>query len=514
MQRSILLLCVLLGACSNDSPSSADAAPDARIDSGARDGTVVDSAVVDSALDAALGDASSADHTIGDGASPDGASSDAAQADAGAPRTPFTDRLNWFASIGFLAEVRDLAAAGNLLYMVGSADNGSDLHYARSAQNGQWIGAADYGSSPPSALAAVAADSQAIYVAGFYSGQAALPGTKVTVASKGQRDGFYTKFLPSTTPTDTKEQWLRRGICAADHSFNDIAVAGATLAVVGQFSQTLETFLLTGQSGSTLVAGGSVDGLVVSAKAGDGQLSWARQLGTTGQTVSAERVAIDSQGNIIVAGRFSGSTVFETTKLTTRGGADIFVIKLDASGKQLWAQAAGGSGNDRVTGIGVDGSGNVYLAGWSDGDFKPLGGAGWTSAGGDDGWALSLDASGNLRWGQPIAGPGDERLRAMAVIGSKVYLGGSFNKQLRLGGDVLTPRGMADALLVGLDASTGNVVEAEGFGSLKDDTVSAMATTGQALFIAGQRDDQITIRGKTYGAPFGGGMFFQASFKP
>ena len=44
---------------------------------------------------------------------------------------------------------------------------------------------------------------------------------------------------------------------------------------------------------------------------------------------------------------------------------DAFVIKLDANGNLVFATFLGGSGQDRATSIGVDGAGNIYVAGIS-----------------------------------------------------------------------------------------------------------------------------------------------------
>ena len=62
----------------------------------------------------------------------------------------------------------------------------------------------------------------------------------------------------------------------------------------------------------------------------------------------ARWMALDSSGNILTAGYFAGSVDFDpgdgVANLTSAGGNDLFVSKLDSSGNYLWAKRMGGSG--------------------------------------------------------------------------------------------------------------------------------------------------------------------------
>ena len=56
-------------------------------------------------------------------------------------------------------------------------------------------------------------------------------------------------------------------------------------------------------------------------------------------------VAVDSSGNVYTTGFFSGTVDFDpgagTTNLTSNGGNDVFVLKLDSSGNLATPRAAG-----------------------------------------------------------------------------------------------------------------------------------------------------------------------------
>lgn len=76
-------------------------------------------------------------------------------------------------------------------------------------------------------------------------------------------------------------------------------------------------------------------------------------------------IATDSQGNVYVAGRFSGTATFGNVNapLTSTGVEDAFLAKYNNQGELQWTLKFGGSGFDEANGVGVDASGNIYVAG-------------------------------------------------------------------------------------------------------------------------------------------------------
>jgi uncharacterized protein (TIGR03437 family) len=87
------------------------------------------------------------------------------------------------------------------------------------------------------------------------------------------------------------------------------------------------------------------------------------------QVTTGEAVALDSQGNIYVAGM--------TASQANAGVASAFVNKLTPDGSQLiYTINFGGSGYTAVTGLAVDGAGSAYVAGYtSSPDFPVTSGA-------------------------------------------------------------------------------------------------------------------------------------------
>jgi len=145
-------------------------------------------------------------------------------------------------------------------------------------------------------------------------------------------------------------------------------------------------------------------------------LAWNTFLGGTAKDWGYD-IAIDQSGNSYVAGTSDSS--WGTPLMAFQDTRDVFVVKLSPDGTLLWQTFLGGMGIDEASGIVIDGSGYVYVAGMSAGTWgapvnprngKPTdafvakldsnGAVCWnTFVGGDlenSGYGIALDGSGNL----------------------------------------------------------------------------------------------------------------------
>lgn len=84
-------------------------------------------------------------------------------------------------------------------------------------------------------------------------------------------------------------------------------------------------------------------------------------------------VCVDQQNSVFLAGRFSESISFGNNTLTSKGGTDIFLTKLNALGNVVWANSYGDVQNDQANRVIVNNNGIVYLGGIFRGkvDFDP-----------------------------------------------------------------------------------------------------------------------------------------------
>lgn len=93
-----------------------------------------------------------------------------------------------------------------------------------------------------------------------------------------------------------------------------------------------------------------------------GDVLWARALGGPGNQF-AGGLAVDSIGNIYLAGSFQNQITIGSETLTSRGGEDIFVAKLNADGVPLWTKQIGYSGRDTSPGVKLTRQGELLVFG-------------------------------------------------------------------------------------------------------------------------------------------------------
>lgn len=88
----------------------------------------------------------------------------------------------------------------------------------------------------------------------------------------------------------------------------------------------------------------------------------------------------DQFGNIYIGGKFENTKDFSpsagTYNVTSAGGSDIFIQKIDSLGNLVWLKQFGGADSDQLGGLTLDADGNIYHYGVFEGnaDLDPGGG--------------------------------------------------------------------------------------------------------------------------------------------
>jgi uncharacterized protein (AIM24 family) len=169
------------------------------------------------------------------------------------------------------------------------------------------------------------------------------------------------------------------------------------------------------------------------------------------------RVAVDSSGNVLLAGSFDGTLDLGGGTMTDTSQGDLFVAKFAANGAHVWSQSYTNGdplGFQGAEGITVDSADNVIVAGDLEGSVNMGGG---TLAGQADVYVAKLNSSGVHQWSQkfgdpPPATPDYQHLMALAVDGSdNVLLMGAFYGTIDFGGGPLS--GSFDTFVAKLNAS-------------------------------------------------------------
>ena len=266
-----------------------------------------------------------------------------------------------------------------------------------------------------------------------------------------------------TSTNSSEARWM-----ALDSSGNIITA--------GYFKGTIDFDPGVGVANLTSAGDGDI---FVSKLDSSGNYLWAKRMGgLLGE--DAASIAIDRFGGVVTTGTFSGTVDFDpgvgVANLTSAGGGDIFVSKLDSSGNYLWARSMGGAGFDKGIFVAVDSDANVGVTGFFSGevDFNPSERTETITSLGDwDGFISKFDSAGTYLWTKRYGDSGVDGGGGIAFDSSgNVYPSGGFSGTVDFdpgaGQANLTSAGSVDIFISKFD-SNGNFIWAKSIGGTGGD---------------------------------------------
>jgi hypothetical protein len=183
-----------------------------------------------------------------------------------------------------------------------------------------------------------------------------------------------------------------------------------------------------------------------------GAIEWSRRFGDASGQVSMA-VATDSAGNVVIVGNFEGSLDFGAGALMSVDTTDAFVAKLDASGGHLWSKGFRGTGDQTANRVATDSAGNVIVAGYFVNNID-LGEGSIPSAGAGDIFVAKLDPAGALIWNKTFGDASGQSLSALAIDGDDaIVIAGYPGTGVDFGGGSLAGAGQSDGFVAKLDSS-------------------------------------------------------------
>jgi hypothetical protein len=207
-----------------------------------------------------------------------------------------------------------------------------------------------------------------------------------------------------------------------------------------------------------------------------GNFKWGRSIGGD-FTDWPYDINLDKEQNVYSIGTFEGTADFnpgsEVSNLSSHGGQEVFILKLDSAGTFIWAKSIGGPSSDIGYGITADSKDNIYASGAFQGtvDFDPGTGIFNLQANDVDAFILKLRNSGTFAWAKRFGGTTDDIDQAYAAVtdpSDNVFVTGNFNDVVDFdpgtGEHADTAAGQSDAFVVKLD-STGNFIWVNTVGS-------------------------------------------------
>ena len=262
----------------------------------------------------------------------------------------------------------------------GTSAGGVDAFLAKYTNSGTLVWKKQLGTSGYDEANDLAIDSSGnIYLSGVTDGS--LGGT-----SAGSGDGWLAKYNSSGGLV-----WKQQlGTSAWDRA-TEIAVDGTGLYVTGE------------TDGSLAGTNAGLRDVWLAKYDLNGGLLWKRQLGTSNSEGSFG-LAIDASSNVYITGDTWGNL-----QGTNAGQNDVWLAKYNSSGTLVWTRQVGTDGREAAYGVAVDAAGSVYLTGDTE---RSLGG---NNQGDFDLWVMKYDTSGTQIWKQQLGTSGYDNSRAIAT---------------------------------------------------------------------------------------------------
>jgi len=251
--------------------------------------------------------------------------------------------------------------------------------------------------------------------------------------SGGDGDAFVTKFNSTGTAlvysTYLGGNGSDIGNAIAVDSSGNVYVVGSTTST--NFPTTSGAFQPN--------YGDNGDAFLAKLDAAGSALVYCTYLGGTSADI-AQAVAVDSSGNAYVTGSTQshdfptvnplqiGNDGCSTVSGSVSCSSDVFVAKVNPSGTDLvYSTYLGGSGGDSGRAIAIDGSGNVYVSGYtSSSDFPTQNALQSSNGGGSDAFVVELNATGSaLVFSTYFGGSGQDRAFGLALdVSGSIYVTG------------------------------------------------------------------------------------------
>jgi hypothetical protein len=296
-----------------------------------------------------------------------------------------------------------------------------------------------------------------IYVAGYFFNTIDLGGGVLTA---GADDTFVAKYSAAGV-----YQWGKQFGDGASQEATGLSIDGAgNLYVTGFFVGQINF------GGGNLTSNGSTD-VYLAKLTSAGAYVWAKGFGD-GSAQRSYGIGTDSAGNTVVTGTYQGTINFGGATLTNAGLNDGFLARFNTAGTHLWSKRFGDAGDQVGYAVALDSSGNTYSSGHFGGSMNlgSTPATLLTSQGGYDAYLAKLDSLGNLVWSKAFGAAGNQTSFSVAVDWSgSVAFSCSLTGTVDFGGGPITALNAASDIVLARYTSSGGFVWAQRFGDVGTD---------------------------------------------
>lgn len=243
----------------------------------------------------------------------------------------------------------------------------------------------------------------------------------------------------------------------------------------------------------------------------DGKGKWGRGFpkiasGSSGAIITASTLAFDALGDVIVGGWFTTSVTVKANppiQFTTRGGDDGWLAKLQrADGTSTWGLQLGGAAGDRVKGVVVDSTSQIYVAGQYTGPGAVMiASNNLPIFGGVDVFVAKVDPSSVVQWARGFGTPMKDEIEGILLDPwGNIVIGGGQSQTIDWNGVPSTSAGNDDGYIVKMSNDGMKTFWAYGLGSGAQDLGFGgigVSSTGATSIVGGLKGAAI-LAGKSF----------------
>ena len=247
-------------------------------------------------------------------------------------------------------------------------------------------------------------------------------------------------------------------------------------------------------AGTVLATSGYNDGFVAKLNSSGTAAAYVTLIGGVGGDSIGSTIAVDSAGNIYMAGATDSASFYaDTTYLSYSAGysVDGFVMKFDNLAQNVsFSHYFGGSGYDVFNGLALDAEDNVYLVGSTNSPDLLVGPALTTLRGPSNAFVVGFTSAGAAFYSTYLGGSGSDFGNAIAVdsTGDAFVTGSttSSNFPVTSGAFQSTLKGGADAFVAKIGAPGGALIYSTYLGGSGNDEGNGIAVDKSgAVYITG-----------------------------
>ena len=316
----------------------------------------------------------------------------------------------------------------------------------------------------------------------------------------GSLSGAYDTMLVKFDTSGTRLWGLYYGGSNAEVAGgNCIDHSSGSVYIVGQTASTTQ-IATVGAHDTSLNSGGAGDAFLAKFSS-SGTLQWGTYYGGDAPT-RGYACSVDSSGNVFVTGQTNATMGIASGGFdnSANGSMDSFLVKFNSSGSRQWGTYYGGADGDFAFAVGVDSSGDVYIAGATE-STSGIATSGAFGGGGLDAYVAKFNTSGARQWGRYFGGSGGDQFLDMEINGTALTLSGTTGSPagINSGGFDTTLAAGGDAMFVTMNSSgtqtygsyNGGTLAEEGYGVARttcDAAVVGMTTSSTGIATTGAHD--------------------------